>query len=136
MNTVQLEEMMGGALQEQFGKSFERILENLADPNTPFKDARKITITMKFNQNEKRDDVKCVISVTEKLAAQAPMCATFAVGKDLKTGKVHAEEYGKNIKGQVSFDDNMRVDPETGEVLEDQPQNTVAVLDLRRAASN
>lgn len=29
-------EMIGGALQEKFSKSFERVIENLQDQNTPF----------------------------------------------------------------------------------------------------
>lgn len=34
MSKVSLEQIMGGGLQEQFGKSFDRVIENLADPNT------------------------------------------------------------------------------------------------------
>lgn len=137
MEKVSLEQMVGGALQEQFTKSFGRVVENLHDPNTPFKDARKITIELKFTQNEARDDVSCSVSVKEKLAAQAPMQTAFMVGKNLKTGQVFAEEYGRHnhLKGQMSVDE-MAVDPGTGEVLDEQPKTTAAVLDLRRAASN
>lgn len=137
MEKVSLEQMVGGALQEQFGKSFDRVIENLADPNTPFKTARKITIELKFTQNEARDDVSCAVSVSEKLAAQAPMQTAFMVGKNLKTGEMYAEEYGRHnhLKGQTTFDD-MDVDPETGEVLEEQPKTVNNVIDLRRVASN
>lgn len=79
MAKVSLEQIMGGGLQEQFGKSFDRVIENLADPNTGFKEARKITIELKFTQNENRDDVSCAVSVKEKLAAQAPMQTAFVV---------------------------------------------------------
>lgn len=71
MEKISLQEMVGGALQEQFEKSFLRVVENLSDPNTPFKDCRKICIELKFTQNEARDDVSCAIKVSEKLAAQA-----------------------------------------------------------------
>ena len=137
MAKVSLEQVLGGALQEQFGKSFDRVIENLADPNTSFKEARKITIELKFTQNEGRDDVSCAVSVKEKLAAQAPMNTAFMVGKNLKTGEMYAEEYGRHnhLKGQTTFDD-MKVDPETGEVLEEQPKNANNVIDLRRVASN
>ncbi len=137
MEKVSLEQMVGGALQEQFTKSFDRVVDNLHDPNTPFKEARKITIELKFTQNEARDDVSCSVSVKEKLSAQAPMQTAFMVGKNLKTGQMYAEEYGRHnhLKGQTTFDE-MNVDPDTGEVLEEQPKTTAAVLDLRRAASN
>ena len=135
MAKVSLEQIMGGGLQEQFGKSFERVIENLADPNTGFKEMRKITIELKFTQNEARDDVHCAVSVKEKLATQAPMETAFVVGKNLKTGEMYAEEYGKHVRGQMSVDE-LDVDPETGEVMEEKPATKAAVIDLRRVASN
>lgn len=137
MAKVSLEQIMGGGLQEQFGKSFDRVIENLADPNTSFKEARKITIELKFTQNEGRDDVSCAVSVKEKLATQAPMQTAFVVGKNLKTGEMFAEEYGRHnhLKGQITVDD-FDVDPETGEVREEQPKANNNVIDLRTAASN
>lgn len=130
MNKVSIEEIANGALQEQFKKSFEKVIENLVDPNTSFKEPRKITITLKFTQNEQRDDVYCDISVNEKLAAQAQTRTTFAVGKDLKTGTVYAEEYGRN---QISFD-ALNVDTETGEVIENE--TTAKVIDMRKTFCN
>ena len=137
MKKVSLEEIMGGGLQEQFTKSFENVIANLADPNTAFKPCRKITIELKFTQNEARDDVSCAVSVKEKLEAQAPMSTAFMIGKNLKTGEMYAEEYGRHnrLKGQTTIDE-MNVDPATGEVLDEKPKTTAAVLDLRRAASN
>lgn len=119
MSKISLEQIMGGGLQEQFGKAFDRVIENLADPNTGFKEARKITIELKFTQNEARDDVSCAVSVKEKLAAQASMRTAFVVGKDLKTGEMFAEEYGRHTppKGQTTLEE-MDVDTETGEVID------------------
>ena len=108
----QLEKFAHGAVQEKFSRAFTKVIDNLLDPNTSFKEARKITITLKFTQNEARDDVNCDVSVTEKLAAQAPTKTSFAIGKDLKSGRVYAEEYGRN---QLSIED-MKVDRVTGEV--------------------
>lgn len=34
MNKVELQELVGGALQEKFSKSFEKVVENLQDLNT------------------------------------------------------------------------------------------------------
>lgn len=134
MEKISLQEMVGGALQEQFEKSFLRVVENLADPNTPFKDCRKISIELKFTQNEARDDVSCAIKVSEKLAAQAPMQTGFAIGKNLKTGELYAEEYGRHaqVKGQLSVDDveDIPVNPDTGEIIE-EPKGVV--IDMRKA---
>jgi len=142
MKNVELKELVGGALQEQFGKSFEKIVENLQNPNTPYKNSREITIKLKFTQNEKRDDVKCAVQVSEKLAPQTPMETSFAIGKDLRTGEIYAEEYGKQLKGQVSLDDipntqivdGMEVDTETGEIKSEQNDDNLGkVIDLRKA---
>ena len=136
MEKISLQEMVGGALQEQFERSFARVIENLGDPNTPFKDCRKITIELKFTQNEMRDDVNCAVKVVEKLAPQAPMQTAFVTGRDLRTGQVFAREYGKNIplKGQLTMGEEPQVDvdPGTGEVVDSKP----AVLDLRKIAAN
>lgn len=142
MEKVLLQDLIGGALQEKFEKSFEKVVENLQNPETSFKAPRDITIKMKFTQNESRDDVKCSITVAEKLAPQQSMDTSFAIGKDLKTGELYAEEYGKQIKGQMTINDYQKesapvqvvqgdlVNTETGEVLEENHVNNV--VDLRR----
>lgn len=136
MKKVELKELVGGALQEQFAKSFEKVVENLQNPNTPYKNAREIVIKLKFTQNEKRDDVKCGILVSEKLVPQAPMETSFSIGTDLRTGEVFATEYGKQCRGQLSMDDIQQpepnVDQETGEVL---PEGTQNVVDFRNMAA-
>lgn len=141
MNKVELQGILGGALQEKFNKSFERVIDNLQDVNTSFKVKRKITISLDFVQNENRDDVKVDVNVVEKLAPQAPMETAFSIGKDLKTGEMYAEEYGKQIKGQMSFNDfvdpqeqgeeskKLIVDQSTGEILNDN-----SVVDFRKAS--
>lgn len=93
---MKLKDMVGGALQQKFQNSFDRVMENMQDENTPYKDKRQITITTTFVQNEQRDDVVCDIAVKEKLAMQGGLKTHFSVAKDLKTGKVAAEEYGEN----------------------------------------
>ena len=92
MNRVELKDLVGGALQEKFGKAFEKVVENLQDQNTSFKVKRGITIKLTFDQNEARDDVSVSVDVSEKLAPQAGMKTSFYIGKDLQTGEIYAEE--------------------------------------------
>lgn len=136
MKKIELKELVGGALQEQFAKSFEKVVENLQNPNTPYKNSREITIKLKFTQNERRDDVKCGILVAEKLAPQAPMETSFSIGTDLRTGELYATEYGKQCRGQLSMDDVKQpepvVDHETGEILQEKADN---VVDFRNMAA-
>ncbi len=43
------------------------------------------------------------ISVTTKLAAVKPIATRMAIGMDLQTGKAYAQEYGAQVRGQMSF---------------------------------
>lgn len=133
MNKVELHEIVGGALQEKFNKAFENVIENLQDANTSYKVKRKITISLDFTQNESRDDVHVDVAVVEKLAPQAPMTTSFAIGKDLQSGKVYAEEYGKAVRGQLSFDDLQE------NTTDDAPAETTGndtVVNFRTAANS
>lgn len=135
MDRMELQQIAGGALQEKFEKSFAKVIDNLQDVNTKYKDKRKIVITLGFTQNEQRDDVTVEVLVTEKLAPQTPMKTNFMIGKDLKTGETYAEEYGRQIKGQMSLDDyaprqavdGKEVDTDTGEIIQE------SVIDFKKA---
>lgn len=133
---ISLQELAGGALQEKVNQAFEKVMQNMQDPNTPWKNKRKITVEITFAQNEDRTDCTCDISVDTKLAAVKPVSTKFCTQKDLATGEIYAQEYGPGIRGQMSFEDvdqNMveingnMVDTETGEIKED------GVIDLRGA---
>lgn len=77
MNKVELQNLVGGQLQEKFERAFESVIENLQDPNTSFKVKRGITIKLSFTQNENRDDVSVSAQVVEKLAPQQDMNTKF-----------------------------------------------------------
>lgn len=125
MNAIELKDIAGGALQEKAQAAIEEVVKNMQDPNTPWKNKREVLIKLKFTQNEDRDDSKCEISVEKKLAQAKPIETKFALGKDLETGDVFAEEYGKQIRGQMSLEDYRMeqvigedvVDTDTGEVV-------------------
>ena len=124
-------------MQEKFDDAMEKVLQNMTDPNTPWKNKRKITVEVTFEQNEDRDDSSVNVSVIPKLAAVKPVETRMAIGRDLATGKCYAEEYGNTVRGQMSFDDLQRpedvvvdgktVDPETGEIKD----GTTQVVDFR-----
>lgn len=133
LNTIKLEEIADGALQEKFERAFEAVISNLKDVNTPYKDKREIGIKIKFAQPETRDRVVVSVDISTKLAPQTSVLTQFAIGKDLKTGELYAEEYGKQIKGQMNINDYQKqaapvIDQETGEIIEDN-----RVINLREA---
>lgn len=106
---MDLSKLANGALQEKFSQTFANVLENLTDPNTPYKNKRSIEIKLIFEQNEDRDDVKCSIAVNTKLAPVLPVNTSFGVFKDLNEGTVKAEEYGSQLRGQTRLPDNSKI---------------------------
>lgn len=123
MKSMNFDEFAGGSLAEKTNIALKQVIENLLDVNTPYKDKRKITIEIGFTQNEERDDVSVAVTVKTKLASTSPTKTNMAIGKDLRTGEIMAEEYGKQIRGQLSFSDLNTpempedCDPETGEKI-------------------
>lgn len=137
---ISLQELAGGALQEKADRAFSGVLQNMQDPNTPWKNKRKINICLSFEQNEERTDCTCDIAIDTKLAPVKPVSTKFYTEKDLDTGQIFAREYGPGIKGQMSFEDleqstdsktayinGQAVDTETGEIKDD------SIVDFRSA---
>lgn len=144
-NLLSLEELAGGALQEKVNAAMQRVLENMQDPNTPWKNKRQINVKIAFVQNESRDDTAVEVSVDAKLAPVSPVITRMAIGKDLRSGKTYAQEYGRQIRGQMDIKDygiqsggpsyqqidGDTVDTETGEIVSENK-----VIDMRKAANN
>lgn len=131
-----METFASGALQEKFDDAMEKVLVNMTDPNTPWKNKRKIVVEVSFEQNEDRDDSTVHVSVVPKLAPVKPVSTRMAIGKDLATGEVFAEEYGSQCRGQMTLDDyqvqrdqvmdGKAIDTETGEIRDES-----RVIDFR-----
>ena len=112
IDKLALATMAQGALQELFEHELEKVVENISDPNTSIKKARKITIEFKFlPTDESRDLVSIDITPKTSLAPTEGTTTKMVIGTDGKT--LVAREYGNQIQGQ------MKIDEETGEVIED-----------------
>lgn len=102
---VDLSKLGNGALQERFNREFEKAIKNMRDPNTPYKEARKVTITLTLQQDEDRVKCKCNCEVSSKLAKPKAFDTNFGIGQSLTTGEFVAKEYGQQIPGQMDFSD-------------------------------
>ena len=130
MSKVNLEEFAGGALQEKFDVAMNQVLANMLDPNTPWKNKREINIKVTFEQNEDRDDTHVDVSVVSKLAAVKSIGTRMAIGKNIKTGEMYAEEYGNQVRGQLSMSDLETNDTENED---SEKESGNKVVDLRAA---
>ncbi len=142
MELLSLNDIAGGALQEKVNEAMNRVLENMQDPNTPWKVKRNISIKIGFVQNEERDDTAVELSIDTKLAPVSPIVTRMSIGTDLRTGQVYAEEYGKQVRGQMPLDlerpesvqtiGDKVVDTETGEIIGEKGNKEV--INFRKAA--
>ena len=132
MELLDLQNIAGGALQEKADEAMRKVLENMQDPNTSWKVKRQITIKIAFTQNEERDDTAVDLSVDTKLAPVSPVRTRMAIGKDLKDGKAYAEEYGRQIKGQMSLE--LEQNRAETVISDDADIEDGKVIDLRKAA--
>lgn len=66
---VALATLGSGAAAELFDAKMKEVLENIADPNTPWKNARVIRLEVKIYPNEARDYAAMEINATVRLAA-------------------------------------------------------------------
>lgn len=130
MSKVNLEEFAGGALQEKFDAAMEQVLANMLDPNTHWKNKREINIKVSFEQNEDRDDTHVEVSVVPKLAAVKSIGTRMAIGKNIKTGELYAEEYGNQVRGQMSMSDYEEKDTSDEDSVKKSGNK---VVDLRAA---
>ena len=104
----------------------------MQDPNTPWKVKRQITIKIAFTQNEERDDTAVDLSVETKLAPVSPVRTRMAIGRDLNNGKTYAEEYGRQLKGQMSLE--LEQNSSGTEDSDGTDTEESKVIDLRKAA--
>lgn len=105
MQMTELKDIAGGALMENAKAAIEQVVRNMVDVNTPYKNKRQVIIKLTFEQTEDREDAQCKIDVSTKLAPVKPLKTSFNFGRDLTTGEIFVEEYGNQIKGQMSIND-------------------------------
>lgn len=103
--TIDFNEFAGGALIEQLNIELSKVLENIADPNTPSKTLRKLTLTLSFKPDEERDLSTVDIKTQSKLAPPKPLSTKIIIDRDLNTGKIVGAEYKKQMPGQLSIEE-------------------------------
>lgn len=113
---IDLNKLGNGALQSRFNREMEKVVKNMKDPNTPYKDVRKITITLTFKQDEERNAASCLVEVNSKLAKTKSFETNFGIGQDLKNGQYIAKEYNNQIPGQLGLEDMEKASEEGSNV--------------------
>lgn len=97
--TIQLETIAHGALNELFQEEVKRVVQNIQDPNTDANVVREITLKIKLKPDDTREVAVVDIAVTSKLAGNKGVGTIFYVG--MVDGKPVAVEHNPR---QTKFD--------------------------------
>lgn len=112
MDRLTIANLARGALVEQFETELEKVLDNIIDPNTDPKKARKIQITLEIKPNEKRNMADVKFQTKSNLVPVNTVSTAIIIDKD-KDGNVAAAELDREIVGQLKFADDGNIE-ETG----------------------
>ena len=113
---LDLSQIGEGGLQEKVDKELEKVFDNILDPNTETKTARKLTITLTMKSDDSRQTGATAMEVKSTLAPQKSVATTVLVGQ--KDGTVYANELKSTVPGQTYFDEEAVLRSDIGEPIE------------------
>lgn len=90
MESISLKSLGNGAAIELFDVEMNKAFENIVDPNTDPKKARKIMLTVTLKPDEEREYAGITIQVSSTLASIKPYSTHCFIGKD-RNGVVATE---------------------------------------------
>lgn len=98
-----LDELMDGAVNEQFNQNLAQLWDNVFDPNTDPKKARVLTMKIKIVPNERRDSAEMRVSFSKSLAQNLDLAQTVML-EVAGNGAIIATERTDQIPGQMDMD--------------------------------
>lgn len=116
---INLSNFADGAVAERFDHELRKLLENIADPNTDAKKARKLTLTLTLKADDKRDIAAVSIQAKSTIAPAKDIETKIIMDYDNK-GKVTGAELKSGVKGQGYIDAN-------GEIKDDRGNKVVNI---------
>lgn len=122
------ETFAGGALIAKLNQEVEKVVQNIYDPNTDAKKARKLTVTLTFKPTEDRSLAAVEIQAKASLQPAMPTSTNIMIDRDIDTGTVMASELRNKLPGQMEINTE---NPKKPEVKTDSN-----VIDLKKANTN
>ena len=96
---IRLDTIADGAAEALFQAELQRVLQNIADPNTDAEATREITIKVRWSPTEERTMAPVRVFATSKLAPVSPAGTVVYIGR--RGGKLIAVE---NNPKQLTLD--------------------------------
>lgn len=113
---IDLNKFAGGAVAEKLNMELQKVLANIADPNTDHKKARKVSLTLTLKANEQRGLAVVMADVKSTLAPSKGVETQMMIDMDGQ-GNVVGAELRSGIPGQTYFDEE-GVKTDTGHPVE------------------
>lgn len=114
---IDLTDFAGGAVAEHFNLELQRLLENIADPNTDPKKARSLTVTVTLRGDDARDIANVSVQTKSKLVPAREVETKIILDQDSR-GNVVGAELKSGTKGQMFIDQD-------GEIADDRGNKIV-----------
>ena len=109
---IDLNTFASGALAEKVNIELQKALDNIADPNTDHKKARKVTVSITLKANEKRNLANVIVD-TKSTLVPAVGVETELIIDYTTDGQVTGAELKSGIPGQSYISND-------GEILDDK----------------
>lgn len=116
---IDLNKFAGGGVSEKFNNEMQRVLDNIADPNTDFKKTRKVTLTVTIKPNANRNLADIKVEAKSTIAPPQPIGTEMLIGIGTD-GKVTGKELMSGAEGQSYFDDKGAVRNDVGEEIKEE----------------
>ncbi|MCM2675598.1 replication terminator protein [Alkalicoccobacillus plakortidis] len=117
MSGIDLNNFADGGLAEKFNDELQKVLENMADPNTDPTKVRSITLSVSLKGDKKREVADVSVRATSKLQPYEDLETKLIMDRDSK-GKMVGKELLSGTPGQTYFDDEGLYE-DTGEKIVD-----------------
>lgn len=117
---INLQELAGGAVAEKIDMELQKVLENIADPNTDPRKSRKLQVTLTFKADDNRDIANLSTVVKATTVPAKPTESKVILDID-ENGMITGAELKSSAKGQCYID-------ETGDIADDKGNK---IIDLR-----
>lgn len=109
LTEITLESVGRGAAVQLFAREFEKVLQNIQDPNTDPEEVRQISITVKVKPNKNRDEAQARVAVTSKLASFRPVEERMFMGE--QDGQLVAVAFDPKQGDMFHSDGDRKVTP-------------------------
>lgn len=128
---VNLNDFADGALAARFNDELQKVLDNIADPNTESHKNRTITVQVNIHGDDNRDVVNASVVAKSKLMPAKEVQTKLMMGAD-DNGNIIGKELRSGVKGQMFIDQDNDVATDTGEkVKEEDPSRVINFREQR-----